>query len=91
MVGVSADSQERNDEFRKALELPYALVGDPNGDVLRAYGVRVPVLGLARRVTYVIGRDGKIGHIYSNSFDAEVHVAKTCALVESQPARLHIQ
>ena len=47
MVGVSGDPQERNDEFRKSLDLPFPLVGDPEGKILRAYDVRWPIIGLS--------------------------------------------
>jgi peroxiredoxin len=57
------------------------LVGDPKDDVLRAYGVRVPVLGLARRVTFVIAQDGRIEGVHDSAFDPESHVVVACQLV----------
>ncbi len=81
MIGVSADTQATNDEFARSLELPYPLVGDASGEILRAYKVRWPVLGLARRVTYVIGPKRRIELAFASQFDAEAHIAQTCALV----------
>lgn len=81
MIGVSADTQETMDRFSESLELPYALVGDPEGAILKAYGVRWPVLGMARRVTFVIGRERKIERVFESQFEVERHVQTACAAV----------
>jgi peroxiredoxin len=83
---VSADDQATADRFRAALELPYPLVGDPGKKVLDAYGVRIPVLGLARRVTFVIGKDRRIEGVHESAFDPESHVAAACQVVLRRPA-----
>ena len=83
---MSADDQATADRFRAALELPYPLVGDPGKKVLNAYGVRIPVLGLARRVTFVIGKDRRIEGVHESAFDPESHVASACAFVAAPRA-----
>ncbi len=76
LVGVSSDRQETNDRFVESLCLPFPVVGDKSGDVLRAFGVRIPVLGLARRVTFLIGSDRRIRLAFESQFDAQAHIAK---------------
>lgn len=76
MVGVSADSQEKNDRFRKALDLPYPLLGDTGGKIARAYGVRWPLIGLARRGSFLVGRDRKLRSAFLSELDVEAHVTK---------------
>ena len=80
-MGVSADGQDKNDAFRKSLDLPFPLVGDPDGTILSAYKVRWPILGLAQRVTYVVGQDRKLLHAYRSELDAESHVAEACSIL----------
>ena len=49
--------------FRTKENLPFDLLVDPDQELCRLYDVRVRnlvVVRLAERVTYVIGRDGKI-------------------------------
>jgi peroxiredoxin Q/BCP len=75
-VGVSSDAQAVSDDFCRKLELPFPLVGDPQGEILRAYGVRIPVLGLARRVTYLVGRDARIRLAFESQFNVGAHLAK---------------
>jgi peroxiredoxin len=79
VVGVSADKPETSERFRCSLELPYPMVGDREGRILRAYGVRWPLVGLARRVTYVIGRDRKVRFAFRSERDVEGHVAQAVA------------
>ena len=86
MVGVSGSTPETNERFRKSLDLPFPLVGDPEGTVLRAYRVRWPIIGLAKRVTYVIGRDRKILRAYRNERSMTAHAAEACQIV-SNPHR----
>jgi peroxiredoxin Q/BCP len=76
VIGVSADTQEKNDDFCRSLELPFPLVGDPQGRITRAYGVRIPLLGLARRVTYLVGRDRRVRLAFESQFNVGAHLAR---------------
>jgi peroxiredoxin len=79
VVGVSRDTQQTSDRFRDSLQLPFPLVGDAEGEVLKAYKVRWPVVGLARRVTYLVGQNRKVRLAFHSEFDAGAHVSETCA------------
>ncbi len=79
VVGVSRDTQETSDRFRKSLELPYALVGDGEGLILEAFKVRWPVLGMAQRVTYLVGKNHKVRLAHHSEFDIKGHVSEACA------------
>jgi peroxiredoxin len=61
-------------------------VGDPHGEILKAWGVRIPLVGLARRVTFVVGRDGHVSHRYESNLAAESHVGAACAFVARRSA-----
>ena len=78
---MSSQPQESNDRFREKLGLPFPLVGDPDGTILRAYEVRWPLVGLAKRVTYVIGRDRKILRAFRSETDMNAHAAQACEFV----------
>jgi len=75
VIGVSGDAQATSDRFRASLELPFALVGDAGGAILRAYQVRWPLVGLARRVSYVIDRDRRIRMAYRDQLNPEAHAS----------------
>jgi peroxiredoxin len=81
VIGVSADSQQTQERFAKSLELPYPLVGDPEGVVRGAYDVKWPVFGLARRVSFVIGKDRKIKAVHRAERDVDSHVTGACEVL----------
>lgn len=74
VLGCSIDSAESHKAFIKKYGLPFSLLLDPDRSVARAYGAEngVPILGLDRRVTYVIGEDGHILKVYP-AVDPGIH------------------
>jgi peroxiredoxin Q/BCP len=54
------------------------MVGDPEGTICQAFGVNWPVIGLARRVTYVIGRDRMVRLAFHDELRAEAHPGEAC-------------
>src|SRR5262245_24238581 len=62
ILGVSVDDVNSHKSFASKLNLPFDLLADVGGAVSRQYGVMGWIM--ARRVTYVIGRDGKIRLVY---------------------------
>lgn len=82
MVGVSGDTQETSERFRQSLDLPYPLVGDATGRILRSYDVRWPILGTAQRVTYVVSQKRQIRVAFHSQFRFDAHAAKACEAAE---------
>ncbi len=63
VLGVSMDSTFANKAFAQQLGLGFPLLSDWGGKVTREYGIFDPRYQAARRVTYLIGTDGKIEHM----------------------------
>jgi peroxiredoxin len=76
VIGVSTDDPATSERFRRSLELPFPLVADPAGAVTRAYRARWPLLGWARRVTYLIGRDRKVRMAFHSERGFTEHAAR---------------
>ena len=57
---ASTDPVEKNAEFAKSLELDYPILCDPDGKNAKLFGVLKPDGKAANRVTFIIGKDGKI-------------------------------
>jgi thioredoxin-dependent peroxiredoxin len=74
VLGCSIDSADSHKAFIKKYGLPFSLLLDPDRSIARAYGADngIPILGLDRRVTYVIGGDGLILKVYP-SVDPGIH------------------
>lgn len=60
IVGISTDSVATQKRFKEQNGLPYPLLSDEDGKVARQYGGVVPIVGVANRVTWVVGRDGRV-------------------------------
>ncbi len=63
---ASTDAPEKNKRFAESLEADFPILSDPDGKVAEAYGVRMPLVGVASRRTFYIGKDGRILDIDSN-------------------------
>jgi peroxiredoxin Q/BCP len=70
IIGVSADSAKKHQNFINKYELPFPLIPDENREVIEAYGVWGKKKFMGRefdgihRETFVIDEDGKIAKIY---------------------------
>ncbi len=70
LFGVSTDSLASHQKFIDKYGLPFPLLSDESGDIVRAYGVWVEksFLGVksmgTERSSFVIGPDGKIAAIF---------------------------
>jgi peroxiredoxin Q/BCP len=64
VIGVSTDSDTSHEKFRQKYELPFILAADKSTEISKKYNV----LGgkTARRVTFIIDREGKISHIFNS-------------------------
>ena len=61
---ASCDDVETNTKFAESLQLDYPILSDPEREVADAYGI---LKGrFASRVTFYIGKDGKILYIDSS-------------------------
>lgn len=85
IVGVSADSQRKHQNFIKKFDLPFPLIADTEQDMLNAYGVwgekqmfGKKYMGIYR-TTFVIDEDGKIERII-NKVTAKDHAAQILAV-----------
>jgi peroxiredoxin len=60
VLGVSMDSPYANKAFADQIGVTFPLLSDWGGKVTRDYGIYVDKYKAARRVNFLIGKDGKI-------------------------------
>ena len=63
VIGVSHDSVESHKKFAEEYKLNFTLVADPDGKIIAAYDAKMPMVSMSRRVSFLIGLDGKIVHV----------------------------
>ncbi len=71
VLGVSTDDVSSHARFAAAHNLPFPLLADTAGSIARSYGVTL-TLNMAKRVTFLIGGDGRITHVFPD-VDPGVH------------------
>lgn len=90
VLGISPDSVASHVKFRDRYQLPYPLLADVDKVVSTAYGVWQQksmygrkYMGVAR-TTFVIGRDGRIAHVFEKVKPAG-HAAEVASVVSALP------
>jgi len=73
VIGVSCDTVESHQKFIAAQKLNFSLIADPDAAITTTYGVKLPAVKMARRVSFLIGLDGKIIHV-TDSGSADTHL-----------------
>ena len=75
VIGVSFDNEESHQKFIEKHKLNFSLLADTDGKIADAYGVRNGEANKARRVSFLIGKDGKIAHV-TDAPQADVHLSE---------------
>ena len=60
VLGVSMDSPFSNKAWAQQINVTFPLLSDWGGDVTKEYGLYNPKYKAARRVNYLIDKDGKV-------------------------------
>jgi peroxiredoxin Q/BCP len=84
ILGVSADTTESHKAFAEKFHLPFSLLADPDRRIIEASGVKMPLLGMARRVTILIDRQGTIRKVIRDVRTKD-HDQQVLALLKSLP------
>ncbi|MBI5638352.1 MAG: peroxiredoxin [Nitrospinae bacterium] len=79
VLGISMDGMESHNLFSSKHALPYRILSDEKKDVLALYGVKTILGFMPERVTFVIGKDGVIRHVYSAMLRGTKHAEEALA------------
>lgn len=60
VLGISMDSPFSNKAWAQQINVTFPLLSDWGGDVTKQYGLYNPKYKAARRVNYLIDKDGKV-------------------------------
>jgi len=81
ILGVSFDTVAENDAFARKFSFPYSLLCDTTRAIGLAYGACDRAdSDSARRISYIIGPDGRIEHVFPK-VDAKTHPAEVLQLL----------
>jgi peroxiredoxin Q/BCP len=74
LIGVSTDDQATQKAFHDKHKLNFDLLSDGEGTVASAWGIKVPLLGIAKRWTFILDKDLVVRSVEPNvdpAFDAK--------------------
>ncbi len=77
VIGVSLDSDESHRRFADKHSIPFPLVSDRDKSITRNYGAISTIrslLGLAKRLTYIIDKNGVIAGVFEGELSAKTHL-----------------
>ena len=75
VIGISPQDSSSHTRFREKYRLSFPLLADLDKRVIRAYGCDGPLGFGVKRVTYLIGRDGRIMETAHATFRVARHAA----------------
>jgi peroxiredoxin Q/BCP len=78
VIGVSRDDLDAHRRFVEHRKLPFVLLSDGNGRMHEDYGATM-MGGLPRRISYLVGRDGRIAAVFDSHLRPEAHAMKMLA------------
>jgi len=83
VIGISSDSQTSHRDFAQQHHLPFILLSDVDGEVMKAYGVKKTLGLFAGRVSFVIDKRGIIRLIFSSQTRVTAHVGEALNVLKS--------
>ena len=67
MLAVSMDDRETLQRFKSELKAPFPFIPDPQGKLVGLFDVKMPVMSMAQRYSFVIGEGRKILKVQTGS------------------------
>jgi thioredoxin-dependent peroxiredoxin len=81
VIGVSHDSVDSHKKFADEYKLNFTLVADSDGKIIEAYDVKMPIMSMSKRVSFLIGLDGKIIHV-TDAMNPQTHFDEMQAAID---------
>jgi peroxiredoxin Q/BCP len=83
IIGISGQSVESHKEFAAKHRLTFTLLSDEGNKIRKLFGVPTNLLGLLPgRVTYVVGKTGKVIYIFNSQMQATKHVDEALRILK---------
>jgi thioredoxin-dependent peroxiredoxin len=87
VLGISSDSAESHQGFAQKCGAKFPLLADVGGLVRELYGARSSFGLVPGRVTYVIGKDGVVKHVFSSHLRPKQHIAEAVEALKAIPTK----
>ena len=85
IFGISKDSVKSHLKFKEQYKLPFELLSDRSGKVIKEYDALFPVINMPRRISYLVSPDKKIVEVFDNLFQAKDHIQRMKTALKKTP------
>jgi peroxiredoxin Q/BCP len=82
VIGISADSVDKHQQFATKHNLPMQLLTDADGQVRSRYGVRATLGMLPGRETFIIDKQGVVRHVFRSQLRVKKHVEESLDILK---------
>jgi peroxiredoxin len=82
IVGVSTDDHDTQCRFAETTRAPFPLIGDSDKQISSAYGVLWPLIGVTRRVTFIVSPLRTIEAVFQHELQVAKHRDDVLAFVD---------
>ncbi|MCU0438203.1 MAG: peroxiredoxin [Raineya sp.] len=83
VFGISRDNVETHIKFKDQHKLPFELLSDVDGKVCKAYEALIPIVGVPKRISYLLDKEHKIVAVYQDFFGAEDHIKEMLKKIQT--------
>lgn len=73
LVGISTDDHSTQCEFARSLDAPFPMIADKDKGIARAYDVLWPLIGVTKRVTYVVNEERVVEAVFRHEIAVSSH------------------
>ncbi len=81
VVGVSHDDVDSHKRFAEKYNLDFTLLADPQNKIISLYDVKMPMISMSKRVSFLIGLNGKIVHV-TDAMNPKIHFEEMKAAID---------
>jgi thioredoxin-dependent peroxiredoxin len=85
IIGISTDSDESHVEFAAKYQVQFPLIADPKKEIAKKFdagGGFFGILGMTKRITFVINKAGMVEGVIEGAMSAEKHVEGVRAMLK---------
>lgn len=83
ILGVSTDALDAQCRFAEWAGVPFPLVADTSRALSKLFGVCWPIVGVAKRVTFIADAEGIVRHVFRHELRVDEHVADVRRALEA--------
>ncbi|MCS7018956.1 MAG: peroxiredoxin [Cytophagales bacterium] len=74
VLGISRDSLATHQQFKSRYQLPFELLADTDGKVAKLYRAVIPIIGMPKRLTYLLDAAHRIVAVHEAMLESSAHV-----------------